>query len=120
MKIGEVGLLTNDVIRLATFYRSLLGLDNDCMDSIHQTIIAEETMLTIYNDGTWKENNNKNICLAFTVEDIDYEYQRLKDMGVSIIQPPKKQPWGTTNLCFCDPDGNTIYFRQFPKGSKIG
>ncbi|WP_343074061.1 hypothetical protein [Clostridium sp. YIM B02506] len=26
MKLGEVGLLTNDVIRLANFYKKLLGM----------------------------------------------------------------------------------------------
>lgn len=28
MKIGEVGLLTNDVVRLANFYKTLLETDN--------------------------------------------------------------------------------------------
>lgn len=69
MKLGEVCFLTNDVIRLANFYKVLLGIDNGSNDSVHQTIIAEETMLTIYNDGTKKNNMNQNICIAFTVDD---------------------------------------------------
>lgn len=68
MVIGEVGLLTNNVVTLADFYKKLLGVDNNSKDTVHQTIIAEETMLTIYNDGSVKQNNNTNICLAFTVE----------------------------------------------------
>ena len=66
MKLGEVGFLTNDVIRLADFYKFLLGTDNGSGGGVHQTIIAEETMLTIYNDGTVKNNQNQNICIAFT------------------------------------------------------
>ena len=61
MKIGEVGLLTNDVIRLADFYKKLLQIDNGSNDRVHQTLIAEETMLTIYHDGTEKNNRNQNI-----------------------------------------------------------
>lgn len=75
MQSGEVGLLTNDVCRLADFYKRLLGIGNGSDDPVHQCLIAEETALTIYNDGTAKNNQNQNICLAFTVEDIEQEYQ---------------------------------------------
>lgn len=47
MKLGEVGFLTNDVVRLANFYKLLLGINNDSNDTTHQTIIAEETMLCV-------------------------------------------------------------------------
>ena len=113
MRIGEVSLLTNDVVRLANFYKNLLGIENNSDDTIHQTLIAEETQFTIYNDGSIKENNNRNICLAFTVEDIDAEYAKLLDAGVEIIDKPTRRPWGATNMSFYDPDGNTIYLRSF-------
>ena len=76
MRIGEVCLLTNDVPRLAAFYKRLLGVENGSNDETHQLIISEETALTVYNDGTVKNNLNRNICLAFTVDDIDREYKR--------------------------------------------
>ena len=115
MKIGEVGLLTNDVLRLALFYKNLLHIENESNDSIHQTIIADETMLTIYNDGSFKHNNNQNICLAFTVDDIDKEYKNLLALGVEIIEKPTPRPWGMTNMSFYDPDKNIIYFRYINK-----
>ncbi len=74
MTIGEVCLLTNDVPGLASFYKQLLGVENNSNDETHQFIISEGTNLTIYNDGTVKNNQNQNICLAFTVDDIDKEY----------------------------------------------
>lgn len=113
MKIGEVSLLTNDVVRLAGFYKELLRADNGGNDTIHQTILAEETMLTIYNDGSLKNNNNQNICLAFTVKDMEAEYQRLLAMGVEIREKPMVRPWGAVNMSFYDPDRNVIYFRCF-------
>lgn len=113
MKLGEVSMLTNDVIKLANFYKELLEVDNKSNDSVHQTIIHEETMLTIYNDGTIKNNANQNICLAFTVEDMEKEYQKVLSMGVKNVDKPKKQPWGAINMSFYDPDGNCIYLRCF-------
>lgn len=100
MRIGEVSLNTNDVITLANFYKKLLDIDNGSNDAIHQALIGEETQLTIYNDGTNKNNNNQNISLAFTVEDIDAEYKKLLAMGVEIIEKPTQRPWGTVNMDF--------------------
>lgn len=115
MKIGEVCLLTNDVIRLSNFYKAILGIENDSDDSVHQFIIAEETTLTIHNDGTVRKANDNNFCLAFTVDNVDKEYERLKSIGVEIIEPPTQRPWGAKNMMFKDPDGNNVVFRCFLK-----
>ena len=56
MTIGEVCLLTNNVPRLAGFYKQLLGVENGSNDETHQFIIPEGTALTVYNDGTVKNN----------------------------------------------------------------
>ena len=115
MKIGEVCLLTNDVPRLAAFYKQLLGVENGSNDETHQFILSEETALTIYNDGTEKNNRNQNICLAFTVDDVEKEYKKVLALGAGIIEPPAKRPWGAVNMSFYDPDNNIIYFRSFPE-----
>lgn len=115
MRLGEVSLLTNDVRTLANFYKQLLEVDNGSDDEVHQVIISEETMLTVYNDGTAKNNQNQNICLAFTVEDIDEAYKKVIKLGAEIIESPMVRPWGATNMSFYDPDRNVIYLRSFPK-----
>ena len=117
MRIGTVSLLTNDVLNLTSFYKQLLEIENDSEDEIHQVLIAEETALTIYNDGSIKNNQNQNICLAFTVDDIEKEYKKVLAMGARIIEGPTKRPWGAINMSFYDPDNNMIFFRSFPKNS---
>ncbi len=117
MKIGEVCLLTNDVKRLAAFYKQLLETENGSDDEIHQFILAEETALTIYNDGTEKNNQNQNICLAFTVDDMEKAYEKVLALGARVIEPPAKRPWGAMSMSFYDPDNNMIFFRCFPKES---
>lgn len=113
MRLGEVGLLTNDVVRLANFYKALLETDNGSDDEVHQTIIAEETMLTVTNDGSVEKNDNRNMCIAFTVDDVEREYQKVLALGVEIIEKPTKRPWGAVNMSFYDPDGNIVYLRKF-------
>ena len=72
MQIGEVGLFTNDVVGLASFYKTLFGIDNNSDDNVIQFLITEGTGLTIYNDGVKRQGNYQNICLAFTVDDVDF------------------------------------------------
>lgn len=117
MRIGEVCLLTNDVPRLAAFYKQLLEIENGSNDETHQFIITEETTLTIYNDGMVKNNQNQNICLAFTVDDIEKEFEKVLAIGARIIEGPTKRPWGAINMSFYDPDNNMIFFWSFPKNS---
>lgn len=40
MCIGEVCRNTNDVIRLANFYKALLEIDNGSGDPVHQKLLA--------------------------------------------------------------------------------
>ena len=115
MKIGEVCFLTNDVPRLAGFYKHLLDADNGSDDKTHQFILSEETALTVYNDGTKKNNQNQNMCIAFTVDDMEAAYEKVLSLGAEIIEPPTKRPWGAANMSFYDPDHNVVYLRSFPK-----
>ncbi len=98
MKVGEVCLFTKDVVRLANFYKSIFDIDNGSNDNIHQFIISEETSLSVYNDGAEREMNAQNICIAFTVDDVDFQYERLTTLGVKILEPPTIRPWGVKNL----------------------
>lgn len=119
MRIGEVCLLTSDVVRLSNFYKALLGVENNSNDNVHQFILAEETSLTVYNDGTARPENHCNIQIAFTVEDVDAALEKVQRLGAAIAEPPTQRPWGAKNMSFFDPDGNLITFRSFPKKETI-
>ena len=58
---------------------------------------------------------NQNICLAFTVDDVEKEYEKVLALGARIIEPPARRPWGAVNMSFYDPDNNKIFFRSFPQ-----
>ena len=115
MILAEVSLLTNDVKILSDFYKKVLNTGSDSDDAVHQTLMTEGAALTIYNDGTTKNNANQNISIAFTVENVDDAFEKLKQMDVEIIDPPTTRPWGARNMHFCDPDGNHVYFRTILK-----
>lgn len=113
MIIGEVALMTRDVVGLAAFYKWLLGKENGSSDPWHQVILDGETALTVCYDESVDANGG--ISLAFTVENVDEEFERLTKHGVEIINPPTVRPWGMKNMSFKDTDGNCIYFRSILK-----
>ena len=49
--------------------------------------------------------------ISFTVEDIDYEYKRLTELGVRFISKPITTPDSNTKICFAyDPNNYLIEF----------
>ena len=44
--------------------------------------------------------------LTIHVDDVDAHAQRLKDLGVSLINGPMDRPWGSRTILFADPDGH--------------
>ena len=112
MRLGEICLLTREVPRLASFYAALLGVDKATDDPVHQTIIAEETMLTILHYD--HAGDAPTASIAFSVEDVEAEYRRLLALGMTILQPPEKKPWGAVNMIVRDPDGHPVYLRRMP------
>ena len=115
LELSEISHLTNDVPRLADFYKALLDVDNHSEDPVHQFILEGPLSLTVYHDGTSKNNQNENITLAFTVDDIEAAHQKVLALGAPIVEPPTQRPWGAVNMSFRDPDGNVVYLRSFPK-----
>lgn len=114
MLFAGICLITNDVRRLADFYKAVLAVPSDCDDEVHQEILTQGAALAILKaDGV--ERGNHSMTMAFTVDDVDAEYVRLRGIGVDIFDAPTMRPWGAKNMGFCDPDGNRIVFRSFPR-----
>jgi predicted enzyme related to lactoylglutathione lyase len=44
---------------------------------------------------------------SFGCDDVDYTYRQMAARGVEFVQPPRKEPWGTSAI-FKDPDGNSF------------
>ena len=118
IRLGEVCLLTDAVPRLANFYKTLLGVDDFSDDPVHQFVLTDGVALTVYHDGSLRGQASQTIQLAFTVEDLEAQAERIKTLGAQIVSPPTLQPWGAKNMSFLDPAGNLVYLRSFPHKAK--
>jgi uncharacterized glyoxalase superfamily protein PhnB len=116
MRLQEVCLITDDVIALSKFYEKVLKTTSDG-NEIHAGVKTEGVCLSIYLRKAAKEDMSLNFpsktssfTLGFHVEDVDSEYERLKRLGVEILNKPTTHPWGSRSMQFKDIDGNVITF----------
>ena len=54
----------------------------------------------------------KGLTYCFEVDNVDAEYDRLKDEGLAIVQPVQDNPWGDRSFILIDPVGIAIYIYQ--------
>lgn len=133
--IRHFGIVVSDLGKSLHFYKDLLGLkikrdmleEGKFIDTISgMKNVKMRTVKMAADDGylielLWykshprKRRENNDICNigashpAFTVENLDYEYERLKKNGVKFNCPPQISPDGKAKVTFCcDPDNTPI------------
>lgn len=118
MLFSGICLLTKDVQRLSNFYQKILQTTSDCDDVIHQEIHTQGAFLAIlkYDDAN---GGNPNMNMAFTVDDVDTECLRLKELGVEILDEPTTRPWGLEICAFVILTGIISYSGVFRKDNKL-
>jgi len=60
-----------------------------------------------------RDQRAAGLILAFTVDTLDAEDQRLRDEGVAITMPLREEPWGERLFQVTDPNGIIIQFVEW-------
>lgn len=47
----------------------------------------------------------QGLLLAFVIEDLDAEFERIRAGGARVVTPPETEPWGEKFCQFADPNG---------------
>ena len=59
--------------------------------------------------------NGKGVIISFEVDDVDAEYNRLKDAGLEPYQDLQDKPWGERSFVVNDPTGVHLYiYKSIP------
>ena len=122
MKFTGICLVTESVSTLAQFYSQLLGCQA-VGDDTHSEFNIGGIGLAIFTrqgmeqmaPGSMQGAGSGNVTIGFEVDDVDGEYERLKEHAVPIVKPPASYPWGTRSVWFRDPDGNIVNFYSHVK-----
>lgn len=117
MIFNGICLITQDVLTLAKFYEKILCVHANG-DAVHMELSMKKTGLTIFSmegmedmapDSTLGLGTG-NVILGFEVDDVDAEYERMKELHVKFVMLPTTHPWGRRSFWFRDPDGNIVDF----------
>jgi catechol 2,3-dioxygenase-like lactoylglutathione lyase family enzyme len=124
MKITLVSVIVNDPLKAFKFYTETLGFVEKMYmpeESIAIVVSPEDpngTALLLEPNGnpiskTFQEAVYKQGLppIIFGVEDVQKEYERLKERGVHFRQEPTKTDWGV-QATFEDTCGNLIQISQ--------
>ena len=115
MKLASTRLIAGDIKAMVAFYEMVTGRQAEWLAPVFAEIVTSAATLAIGAVETvalWKEGSaepgaNRTACIEFQVEDIDAEYQRLKDK-VPLVHELKMMPWGNKTFQFRDPEGTAV------------
>lgn len=125
--VGTVSVFVSDQDRAKAFYTDVLGFelrtDAPLFPGSEARWIAvapagAKTEVILYlPDENWQHYQQvvgQSQALTFTVSDMAALYQTLKTKGVTFIQEPDPQPWGTYAIIE-DSEGNRLILSEPPK-----
>lgn len=118
MNLASIRIITADIKRLVQFLENVTTLQakwstEDFAEIVSNSFtlaIGSTRTLKLFGEGIAEAASNKSIIIEFLVENVDDEYERIKDLTTDIVQKPTTMPWGNRSLLFRDPDGNLINF----------
>ena len=132
--IRHTGIVVGDLKASLYFYRNLLGfrvakqmeeagdyidnissLRNVKVTTVKMTLPSGQMVELLKYHSHPAEQKTREICevgishIAFTVDDLDAEYERFKKEGIQFNSPPQLSPDGYAKVAFCRaPEGTLI------------
>jgi catechol 2,3-dioxygenase-like lactoylglutathione lyase family enzyme len=72
--------------------------------------IGSTRTVALFGTGSARPADNHSAIIEFLVDDVDAEYERIKQLTDEFVNEPTTMPWGNRSLLFRDPDGNLVNF----------
>ncbi|GMQ64670.1 VOC family protein [Vallitalea maricola] len=120
MEFIGICLITKDVMALTKFYGKILNVGFEG-DSFHTDIKTQGANISIFSINGMEDMASNSMdgagygsmTISFKVDNVDEEYERIKELGVQFVKLPQTHPWGSRSFWFRDLDGNIVNFVSF-------
>jgi predicted enzyme related to lactoylglutathione lyase len=113
---SRILLRPTDLARAHAFYGDVLGL------AVHREFGLPDHRGVVYFTGNGllevsghDEHPPRGLALWLQVRDVVREHERLAGAGVTVTQPPRREPWGLVEMWIEDPDGVRIAVVEVPE-----
>jgi uncharacterized glyoxalase superfamily protein PhnB len=115
MKFASTRLVAADIQAMVGFYEMATGQTAEWLAPVFAEIVTPSATLAIgsaetvalFKEGSAEAGANRTAIIEFRVEDVDAEFERLKDR-VEVVHAPKMMPWGNRAAQFRDPEGTLV------------
>lgn len=121
--IAWIILITDDYDKSFLFYKNTLGftVEREVREEEFCQFSLSNCNLAIYGRahaqkllGSHQLSMSGGAIYSFpNSDDIDADYEKLKNKGVSFLGQPTTQPWGQRTAYFTDPDGHIWELQQW-------
>jgi len=111
-RVNWLEIKVTDMKKAIAFYRDILGLKIKQEWSNYVIFDLPGTLTFAVMLGGKKGRKEAIPNVYFAVENLDEEYETLKEKGVTFVESPKKQYWGGYAALLADPDENLFYLTQ--------
>lgn len=116
MKFVSTRIITADVSRLVDFYEILTQVPavwaNELFAEIETPVgtlaIGSDKTVPMFAAGSAEPAANRSAIVEFIVDDVDAQYDRLRERISDFVTEPTTMPWGNRALLLRDPDGNLV------------
>ena len=111
MNLNQLDIIVSNVSQVCADLERILDKKSDYVDDgfaqftigSHCLMLSEKHLISL-------ENFQSGIILHIEVEDVDQNYQRLKELDANILHGPAVTDWGTESLLVKGPAGLVIDF----------
>ena len=111
MNLNQLDIIVSNVPQVCADLERILDKKADYVDdSFAQLTIGSHCLMLSQNHLIPLENFQSGIILHIEVEDVEQNYQRLKEFGAEILHGPAVTYWGTVSLLVKGPAGLVIDF----------
>lgn len=120
MNLVSIRIITAQIESLVKFYEQITGVPAiqytpdfaELKTSTATLAIGSTKTLQFFGgESVAQPAENRTAIIEFMVEDVDQEFNRLKNvLSPYIVQEPTTMTWGNKSLLFRDPDGNLVNF----------
>ncbi|MCM3921249.1 VOC family protein [Frankia sp. AiPs1] len=112
----SIRLITDDVARLVDFYVRVTGTPvrwstpefAELETPAGTLAIGSTRTVALFGAGSARPADNHTAIIEFLVDDVDAEYERIRQVRTEFVNAPTTMPWGNRSLLFRDPDGNLV------------
>ena len=111
MDLNQLDIIVSDVPQVCADLERLLDKKADYADdAFAQFTIGSHCLMLSQNHLIPLNNFQSGIILHVEVENLNQNYQRLKEIGTEILHGPAVTDWGTESLLVKGPAGLVIDF----------